>query len=781
MNKPSCNSLHFSKPSLHDTPDVAAPAIAAHCSDPPETGHAHAAAGARQGMSGEHTVQFYESDDYLVDRVADFIVSGLLAGEVAMICATAPHLAAIEEKIRTQLDQQPGGAGVRQEDCILLDAETTLSNFMVDGWPDERRFNDVLDSAFQKLKGARDRRVRVFGEMVAVLCAQGKTDAAIQLERLWNNLIKHRAISLLCGYPMAAFSKAESGGSFESICALHSGIGHAEEASGLADDMATALAKLQQKTRALAHEIDRRNKIAQALSEREKTLLERTAALVDANEQLTSEIEKRRNSEQELRRTQHVLTSAQRIAQMGSWIMDVPTGDLDCSDEFYRIFGLEPGSVHLSLEYCLKAVHPDDRETTRQTVATTLEKKQDYSGEKRIVRPDGSVRYISSKAKVILDEKQECVALIGAIMDITERKLAEQALSRSEARFRSLLDLSSDCYWEQDEEQRFTEVSEPGLRKFNLRAESILGLAPWEAANFHPGEAVRAKLREDIAARRAFRDVEYCIVDVDGATRYLHISGEPVFDDAGKFTGYRGVGKDITERKQAQQALAQSRDNLRRLAAHQHKIKERERQRIAREVHDELGGLLTGLKAYITVSMERGERAGLPADHLLRKAATFADKGIDSVRRIVTDLRPSVLDQLGVWAALEWQADQIMERTGLTCHCTITPEAASVRLDAERATMLFRVVQEALTNVVRHAQASKVRIAVSRPEDRVVIEIQDDGIGINPRHLVGQQSWGIHGMYERVHHFGGELKISGAPAQGTTLVLQLPLRGSHDV
>lgn len=237
---------------------------------------------------------------------------------------------------------------------------------------------------------------------------------------------------------------------------------------------------------------------------------------------------------------------------------------------------------------------------------------------------------------------------------------------------------------------------------------------------------------------------------------------------------------DITQRKLAEQALQQSQEELRGLAAHQENIKEQERKRIAQEIHDELGGLLTGIKAYISVSMERAAAAGAPADPLLADAAGLAQDAIATVRRVITDLRPSVLDQLGVWAALEWYAGQVEQRAGLHCDCRIDAAAAAVELDAGRSTMLFRIVQEALTNVVRHADASQVSLHVSREDGgdggALLLRIVDDGKGIAADGLLDRESWGILGMHERSRHYAGALTITGSAGQGTTLQLRLPLK-----
>jgi signal transduction histidine kinase len=228
-------------------------------------------------------------------------------------------------------------------------------------------------------------------------------------------------------------------------------------------------------------------------------------------------------------------------------------------------------------------------------------------------------------------------------------------------------------------------------------------------------------------------------------------------------------------KRQTEQALRQSQAELRELAGHLERMKEAERKRIAQEIHDELGGLLTGIKAYVSVYLERAERAGTPPDQLLIDAMTLADNGFQAVRRVITDLRPSVLDQLGVWAALEWYTEQIGKRSGLQCTCMIAPDVAALELGADLSTMLFRVVQEALTNAARHAQASQVSVLARLDGDALIVEVRDNGSGIDTSRRPKGESWGIVGMGERVRYFGGELTITGKPGARTSVALRLPM------
>jgi signal transduction histidine kinase len=150
------------------------------------------------------------------------------------------------------------------------------------------------------------------------------------------------------------------------------------------------------------------------------------------------------------------------------------------------------------------------------------------------------------------------------------------------------------------------------------------------------------------------------------------------------------------------------------------------------------------------------------------------DAAVDIVRKVITELRPSVLDQLGVWAALEWYAEQVELRTGIKCVITMDDQVLETQIDTERSTALFRILQESLTNVTRHAEASKVNIRVARDHGAITMEVEDNGNGIDLTRLPGHQSWGITGMVERARFFGGNLEIKDI-SPGTLVIVRLPL------
>ena len=225
--------------------------------------------------------------------------------------------------------------------------------------------------------------------------------------------------------------------------------------------------------------------------------------------------------------------------------------------------------------------------------------------------------------------------------------------------------------------------------------------------------------------------------------------------------------------------LERAQVQLQEVTAHLERIKEDERRRIAREIHDELGGVMTGIKSYLSYKIDSAHRNGETPDRHLLDANMLADTAIDTVRRVITDLRPSVLDQLGVWAALEWYAGEFEERTRLRCTVDIDPETADRALDAERSTALFRIVQETLTNVARHANATRVHMEARAAASAMVVTIQDDGRGIVPPELLKRDSWGIAGMYERVRYLGGALTITGSDGSGTLVTVRMPMEADH--
>ena len=233
----------------------------------------------------------------------------------------------------------------------------------------------------------------------------------------------------------------------------------------------------------------------------------------------------------------------------------------------------------------------------------------------------------------------------------------------------------------------------------------------------------------------------------------------------------RELENEVTERTRMEAELARSHAQLREVHAHMQAAREDERTRISREIHDELGGMLTGLK----MDVARLNKA-LPgaATERLESLSGMIDEMVRTVRRIATDLRPSLLDDFGLAAAIEWQLQEFAKRSGLDCE--FESPLSDLEWDPDSSTGVFRAFQETLTNIARHAQAERVRVTLGAVDEMVELCITDDGRGISTGELAGLKSLGLAGMRERIEALHGTVTITGAPGQGTTVVIRVPLR-----
>jgi len=235
--------------------------------------------------------------------------------------------------------------------------------------------------------------------------------------------------------------------------------------------------------------------------------------------------------------------------------------------------------------------------------------------------------------------------------------------------------------------------------------------------------------------------------------------------------------RDITLRLQRDETLLRQQQELRELSARVLEAREEEKTLIARELHDELGQLLTALKMDLAWLRERG---GVGADVLPRLAAMggIVDRMVGSTRRIAADLRPLMLDDLGLADAAHWLVDEFAGRSGVRCEFEVSGDTAFEALDGKVATAVYRALQESLTNVAKHAGARSVRVALRATDGELQFEVEDDGRGIDPADLDKARSLGLKGMRERVAYFGGTLEVSRAPRGGTRVQARVPLHAT---
>ena len=324
--------------------------------------------------------------------------------------------------------------------------------------------------------------------------------------------------------------------------------------------------------------------------------------------------------------------------------------------------------------------------------------------------------------------------------------------------------------------QRMTKVNPAMAQQFRTTREALIGMTPAEF------------FRHDLAGgRRGWRALfdaghTHSITNerrLDGSTMWVEGDYMCFYDADGRITGHFGIQRDVTDRTRAAEELEQSREELRALAARLQAIREEERTRIAREIHDELGQALTALKLDLAWLGQQSPKSTSTSGEF-RAVDQSITKRIDEtmqiVRRIASELRPSVLDQLGLEAAIEYLVQDASRRTGMT----VTLDAAQEfpRLPDDIASHAFRIIQEALTNVTRHSKATRVDVSVRRAGGAIILGVADNGVGFVPGSLSGLHSLGLVGMRERALACGGVLLVQGKPGEGTSIVVTIPFKAT---
>ncbi len=418
----------------------------------------------------------------------------------------------------------------------------------------------------------------------------------------------------------------------------------------------------------------------------------------------------------------------------------------------------------------IAVLEPPERAGEQATLRERLvrgERPPPYETTRR--RRDGSIVEIATTLSPILDGEAKLVGVSAVVHDITERKRTEAALRRLAA----IVESSDDAIMSTDTAHRILTWNAGAERLYGYAAAEVRGKSIDELISPPAAQAQLRRVREALGHGAAVARYEGTRVRKDGSLVEVAGATCAMRDASGALTGYSAVIRDITERKRTEEQLRESEEQLRALAGHLESAREEERARMARGIHDELGQMLTALRLDITW-LARKLREPTPA--VKRKIAemiAMTDETIEAGRRIIADLRPPILDDLGLVPALQWYAEHLGKRAGLRIH--LLTDGGEPKLDPRLAVAGYRIVQEALTNVVRHAQARNVEVRVGSGGGSLVIEVRDDGCGVSPAVASDPRSFGIAGMRERARSSGGALEISGAPGAGTLVRFAIPI------
>ncbi len=437
---------------------------------------------------------------------------------------------------------------------------------------------------------------------------------------------------------------------------------------------------------------------------------------------------------------------------------------LNVNDAFLLAFEYERAEVIGETVRSLNIyVDPEDR----KNLIDKLQEQGALRGyESQARTKSGRILDLCVSVEPITLQGQQCI--LSTAFDVTERKRVEAALRQSEERYRELFENDKDAIYVHDLNGLYTSVNRAAEKLSGYSRAEILGkpfrdfVSPEYLGQV--GENLRKKLEE-----LGETNYELEIIKRDGAHVPVEVSSRLIYEH-GVAVGVQGSARDITERKRAQQALL---TYSRRLLAAQ----EAERGRIARDLHDQIGQMLTALKLNlhaIQSARNEGEASLLIKDNL-----KMLDEALEQVRDLSVDLRPLLLDDLGLVTALHWYVDHQAQLTGVHAKFTSDSLDSDLRFSADLETACFRIAQEALTNVTRHAHAKLVTVRLSRNRDYLILLIEDDGVGFDieglRRHALASATLGLQGMEERAHAVGGRIKIDSAADKGTQVFVELPI------
>jgi PAS domain S-box-containing protein len=382
----------------------------------------------------------------------------------------------------------------------------------------------------------------------------------------------------------------------------------------------------------------------------------------------------------------------------------------------------------------------------------------------RILHKNKTIRWLNCRIIPQLDKTGVLVRIEGVVNDNTEKKLAEEALTISELNYRTLVEQAPVGIFVLNNEGEFINV--------NTSACTMTGYGREEIRRMRLSDIILKDDLEKNAIRFSELQVgttlirERKFVRRDASVIAVEMSGTMLPNGL-----YQVICHDVTERRKNEEDLKGSREELRKLASHLQDIREEERADMAREIHDELGQLLTALR--FNISRIRSGLTGKDTilNEKINESIELVDTTIKTVRKIASELRPPILDEFGLAAALEWQNNQFASRTGIKCFFTCNnPE---IVLSKGIAIGLFRVYQESLTNVARHSGATEVYTSFTFMDDHIVLSVKDNGHGFNIEEIKSKNRLGLIGMKERLKIMDGELIIESAPEQGTCLTVRV--------
>jgi len=520
------------------------------------------------------------------------------------------------------------------------------------------------------------------------------------------------------------------------------------------------------------------------------------------------DITEQRKAEEEIRKSKELLEKSFASLDSAVFILDskdAPT-IIDCNTAATKIFGYEKHEM-IGRTTAFLHVNKNALLELQEKLYATI-KKQGYlsSFEFEMKRKNEQIFSTEHSIFPLADEKGNRTGWVSVVKDISERKKDQDALQESQKRYYSLFEYSPIPLWEED----FSEVKEyidklkkRGINDFRRYLEkhpeivrectALVKILDTNKATLDKYHAINKKhIISDL--RNIFTDETYKtfieeIIAVAQGKSFIQFQSSTrtlIGDKVDRIVrwavlpGYEDTYSrllvsevDITEQEKILKELEESHEQLRTLSSHLEYGREEERKRISREIHDELGQALTALKMDISWLNKKIYPEQKTVSEKIETMFNLINETIQKVKKISSYLRPSIIDDFGLPAAIEWEADEFQQRTGIFCVINFGPE--DIIIGTNISITLYRILQEALTNIARHAKATKVKITLKKEIDKLIFIIHDNGTGIADEKINDPKSFGLLGIKERVYHLGGNVKINGKPGRGTMVRVSVPV------
>jgi len=491
---------------------------------------------------------------------------------------------------------------------------------------------------------------------------------------------------------------------------------------------------------------------------------------------ISEDITKRKRAEELLQRERDTFFAILQKAPYGVVFLDKEGETILINMQFTNITGYTREDIP-TLKDWFRLAYPDKK--YRDTVVDILTRDIAWGGDDKIFHEtyhrtffrtfkvtckDGTVKEIEFRPTALEDG-----GTIVMIADITDRKRINDLLETAATEWRTTFDAINDAVMLLDQTGKIKRCNNSMVKMMDKPFSEIVDRAYWEVVH----DSLKPPKEGHLESVRKSHQRETEVFKK--GNRWLNATVDPMLDNEGHLLGAVHILSDITERVRIDEELHNSREELRNLTAYLESVREQERTSIAREIHDELAQSLTALKMDLAWLDNKLPRDQIPLVDKMHAMSELIDSIIQTVKRISAALRPGILDDLGLVAAIEWQAEEFQNRTGINCRFIVNPDDLTV--DQDRSTAIFRIFQETLTNIARHASASLVSVDLLEEAGSLLLRVIDNGIGITEEEIHDHKSFGLIGMRERVYPWGGRVDIKGISGQGTTVEVSVPLQG----